>query len=352
MPVAVAAVSRVDRNGPSDLSHWILALRASGAPLNILVAVAQADFDARWQQKNAAMQRAYAAGEVDDDALAVFTMERDGEADHELQAALGDADFQKWDHAKQLAMLDMKGIVLSADETNALYHLQRTLRLQTRELELARRKREIDSAQFEKERDALQAEYNQQLQQLLGYQRYSNFTGTGLTADERHELKHLDLDENQMSAIEKVEIEFSEKQAALAKEAADGELNPADLNAQMQALGDWKQQEYEQTLGADAFSAYQKQQDSRYVDMENYRNQWQMSDQDIDRVYAFLKNYDAAQQAYQQQISGLKAQGDIDGQHQLSNSWQEFSNQTAQNVLQYLGPDRFDVLKENRILPF
>jgi hypothetical protein len=344
--------SRAISHAPSDLAHWIEALRASGAPPHILVAAAQADFEACWQQRNDEMQRAYLHGEIDADAFAVFNAERDNEAERALRAALGEEAFRAWDQARQFSSLDLKNTALSSDETNSLYQLQKGLQSQIRSLEVARRKKEMDQAEFDRQRDAAQAGYQNQLKTLLGYERYANFTGTGLNADERHALKSMNLTGNQMAAVEMVQCEWEENRAAVQKNLEKGEVDPATANAQIKALDEWREQGFQSTLGTETFKSYQKQQDSRYLDMKNYACQWNLTDQDIDRVYAVLDGYEAMKRECQQQLAGPQPAGDAGSQEQVNDYLQQASNQAVQDLWQYLGPDRYDVLIRNRVLPF
>jgi hypothetical protein len=95
---------------------------------------------------------------------------------------------------------------------------------------------------------------------------------------------------------------------------------------------------------------YERQQDSRYVDMKNFGAKWGISDQEIEQVYQLIRQHENAMQDYQRRLNLVEA-ADTPKQNELKSAMEQVSANTTQYLANLLGPDRFDTLKRNGILP-
>ncbi|HLX72760.1 MAG TPA: hypothetical protein VKV04_24320, partial [Verrucomicrobiae bacterium] len=131
-------------------------------------------------------------------------------------------------------------------------------------------------------------------------------------------------------------------------------LDPSSENyaAQVKALGDARDQQYRQTLGAEAFDTLQKEQDPGYCQMKKYGTLWGLDDDKIDYVYNAMKKYEQGVQDYQTQANSLQAQGQKVDWDALNKSVQQLTDQTGQTLQSYLGQYSFNKLQRNRLFLF
>lgn len=348
----VVEFAPVSKSTPSGLKQWVDLLRDAGAPDSFLATIIQADFDQHWQTRCADMQRKYQDGEADINDMAILNADREMELEKQMQHTLGEEGFKSWDEARQFTDINVVALNLTPAETDSLYQLRKRLQQQFHDADLAKAQKEIDQAEYDSRREAANADYQQQLRLLLGYQRYNLAKGSGISADVQHTLKEMKVGDDQLMAMENIEHQWGDKQAALQQKVEAGELNQADFEHQMQALQDWRQQKLQSALGTNAFDYFQKQQDQRYVDMQSFAGRWGLGEQDVEQIYKALSNYDRTVQSYKSQIDACEANGDSAKEDELKNSLASFANQTQQSLLQYLGQDRFNTLKNNHILSF
>lgn len=347
-----AEFAHASKSVPSGLKQWVDLLRDAGASDSFLATIIQTDFDQHWQTRYADMQRKYQDGEVDINDMAILNADREMELEKQMQNELGEKGFKSWDEARQFSDINVAALNLTPAETDSLYQWRKRLQQQFHDADIAKAQKEIDQAEYDNRREAANAEYQQQLRLLLGYQRYKLAKGSGIPADVQHTLKEMKVGDDQLMAMENIEHQWGDQQAALQQKVEAGELNQADFEQQMQALQDWQQQKLQSTLGTNAFDYFQKQQDQRYVDMQSYAGRWGLGEQDVEQIYRTLSNYDKTVQSYKSQISVCEASGDSAKKDEIKNSLTSFANQTQQSLRQYLGQDRFNTLKNNHILSF
>lgn len=333
------------------LKDWVDLLRNAGAPESLLTTLIQSDFDRRWQSRAADLQKKYENNEADINDIALMNIEHDSDLEREMENTLGEDGFKHWDEARQFSDINVAALDLTPAETDSLYQLRKRLQQQLRAAEIAKDKKEIDQAELDSRHEAAEVEYQQQLRLLLGYQRYNLAKGSGIPDDIKHTLKEMNVGQDQLAEVETIQDKSDDKQAELEQEVEAGELNEAGFQQQMQSLRDWQQQQMQSALGTNAFAYFQKQQDPRYVNMQSFAINWGLSDQDIEQVYGALNNYDRTVQDYQQQMNACQANGDTEKEDEIKQALQTFSVQTAQSLQQYLGPQRYQTLKQNRILP-
>jgi hypothetical protein len=350
--------SRIDsttpRTDPSALPDWKqwISMNRSSIPSHVLAAMVQADFDQRWQMHQDETYQKYLNGEIDIDSLTLLNIEREIEQEKELLETMGAEKFQAWDKARQFFDINLDLLKLSDSETDSFYQLRKRLHQQFRELEIAKQKKEIDQAAYDEQREKMQADYEQQARALLGFERFRTTQGEGLSADLKRNLRDLNVTAEQLGNLETLESHWMQKQADLQRDAEQGYADLDTYEKEMAGLRDWRNRELQRTLGTNAVAFYERQQDSRYVDMKNFGAKWGVNDRDIELIYSVLKEYDQATRIYQKQLPILEASGNTVKRDEVKATLQKLSTQTAQTLREYLGPERFDTLKRNSVLNF
>ena len=298
--------------------QWIESLRRAGVPADVLAGLVRADFDKRWQTREAEMQRQYLQGHADADALAALALEHDARLDTELRSALGADAFRRWDMARVMDSLNVRQMQLSDTERDAVYELERGLQDDLRKAQANKLRGEIDQATLHSVEQNAQEAVTQKLRALLGEQRAA-----------------------QLQALSDVQRDWDQTRSRL----VELQNNTGDLayaGAIQQAEEKWRG-EFQGMVGASAFEQYQKSQDSRYVDLRRFAARWQVSPREIEGIVDTVGIYDEIVRQY-----GLDAQA---READPGAALQQLQQQTERSLQQRLGAERFAVLKQNGIVP-
>ena len=314
-----------------------------GVPNDTLALVARVDFEVQWETR-------FEACGVDREKLAAAQLDMDMNKDTEMRAALGEEGFKRWDTKNMLWEAMSTKVAVTPTESDAIYAAKKKLQLRELELEQAKVKGTMDDAAINDSEDKAYSEYNEQLKAVLGDERYAKsqqLDDAFAAGNLRYTLTKngVNPDDAQFQALFKAEQECDKSQL---------KLDPAapDYAAQLKALNDARDQQYQQVLGPDAYGTLQKEQDPGYSQMKKFENLWGLDDGKVDYVYNSMKSYEKSVQDYQAQMSALQAQGqkvDWDG---VSKHLQQITDQTGQTLQSYLGQDSFDKLQRNHLFLF
>jgi hypothetical protein len=235
----------------SDRRRWMIdQLRAMGVPNDTLALVARVDFEVQWDSR-------FEDCKGDRDKLAAVQLAMSMSKDAEMRAALGDADFRRWDQKNMLWEAMSTEVDVTDAEGGAIYDAKKKLQQRLLDLEQARLKGTMDDAEVTDVQDKAYAEYFQQLKDTLGDERYakSQQLDDGFAADRlRHELAGVNPNDAQFQELFKASREYDKAELGL-------DPSSPDYAAQSKALNDARDQQYRQVLGDSAFDALQKQQD-------------------------------------------------------------------------------------------
>ena len=302
-------------------------LRDAGVPQEVLAGLVISDFEIRWQKQLREFEHRYQAGAVDEDERARFEALRD-EQERALRAALSDEGFREWDKAYSLRDLDLVKIRLSSSQTDALYQLRKDRARKDRMLAEALRNGEIDEADYNEQQSAAQQEYDEQFKRVLGDERYEalqNFE-EGMEAALRQKVKNLNADDAQLAAMVEAERKWNQQRAQLERRSPATAEQRQVYEAQLQAVDAARDREYRRVLGPHDFDQLQKNQDSRYQLLKRYAVTWSLTESDIDYIYNSIEHFrDKNPQA---------------------------RDQIEQSLISYLGPERFERLRNNDLFSF
>jgi len=328
----------------AERRRWIIdELRAMGVPNDTLALVARVDFEVTWESR-------FAACGVDRNKLAAVQLDMDLNKDAEMRAALGEDGFKRWDVKNMLWEAMSTAVAVTPSESDAIYASKKKLQQRELELEQAKVNGTMDDAAINDAEDKVYSEYNQQLKAVLGDERYAKsqqlddaFSAGNL----RYTLAKngVNPDDAQFQQLFKVEQDWNRAQLKL-------DPTSPDYSAQLKALNDAHDQQYQQVLGADAYATFQKEQDPGYTQMKKYETLWGLDDTKADYVYNTMKSYEKSVQDLQAGTSALQAQGqnvDWDG---VNKRVQQLTDQTGQTLQNYLGEDSFNKLQRNHLFLF
>ena len=334
---------------PADQRRWLVdRLRAMGVPNQILARVAMKDLDQRWN-KYAAELTLKTRG--DPEVLAALNLQIEKGRDADMRAALGEKGFKEWDTENMRREANTGKVELTGAETDAAYALWKKLQLRNlglRELEFSGK---IDRAGGGDEYAKDLAEFQGQMKNLLGDDRYAQSQALdprATAANLRQDLAKANPTEAQFQELLQTQQQWNDLRADLARQSDDD----AAYVQRLKDLDEARDEEYRRVLGPAAFDALQKQRDSGYSEMKKYETLWGLDDTKIDQVYSAMKYYQQSAEDYQSGARALEAQGqkvDWDAVHQ---NLQQFAQQTQQSLQNYVGQESFDKLQRNGIVQF
>jgi hypothetical protein len=334
----------------TDRRRWLVdELRAAGVPNNVVARAILADLDESWEKRFAEVTL---NSHGDPDAMAALHLEQEQDTDAQMRSALGEAGFKQWDEEHMLREANIGNTQLTASEADAIYDLKKKLQQRHWDMEQARVDGVMDDAEINEATDKAYAEFNQQMKALLGDERYA--TSQGLddgAANLRQDLAKVNPSGPQFQDLLQAQQQFNERRSDLDKQFQDNPSSP-DYAAQLKALDDGRDQEYQRVLGTNVFDTLQKEQDIGYSKMKKYENIWGLDDNKIDYVYGTIRYYEKSVEDYQAQARALESQGQSVDWDAAKKNLQLFAQQTQQTLQSYLGPDSFTKMQRNGVFQF
>jgi len=339
---------------PSGPTDWTAALRAAGVPEKLIADVAAANFESRWQKRMQEIQKKFDRGEIDEDVMARFFLERDVEQEKEMRGALGDEGFRHWDQDRVLAEFDRADLKLTGVEADELYQLKKNLEKQGRAVEEARQQGKMDEIDVEGKIEAMHSQYNEQLKKLLGDDRHASMqtAGDGTAGEMRRSLRAISADETLVETMLASQKQWNDQRSKLEQQLQSGQVTAEEYEKQMKSLDSTRDQDYQKTLGADGYAEFQKAQDHRYRTMKRFGDAWGLDDNDINHLYSAIKTYEANVRDYQEQARAIEEQGQVVDWPAVEKALKDFSRQTEQTLITTLGPERFSKLRRNNVVTF
>jgi hypothetical protein len=338
----------------SDWNQWVNTLRDAGVPTRVLARLVREGFDDQWQTRQAEAQAAFMRGDMDIDALSALNIEHDAEQEKAIRSALGEQEFRKWDMTNVLQSLNLRDIPLTAAEVDTLYDLQKNHINRANELLAAKLKGQIDYATMEEQQTRFEADYDAKLKTLLGEQRFATLQGTGEVAGElQREFSEAKLPADvPFESLVDLQNQWTERRSTMVGQVNEAKSQIANWEQEIKRVDDQRDQEFQRVLGTNAFDTLTAAQDSRYKEMKRYADTWGIGDVDADFVYRTMKYYEKNVADYNQRARQREADGQSVDWDAVKQNVQQFSAQIEQSVRSYLGDDRFDKLKQNRIVQF
>jgi hypothetical protein len=321
---------------------WIDKARQAGVPNRVLATIVTSDFEKRQQEQQEDLEKQFKEGKITMEEMNLAHLKQEIELENEMREALGEEGFLEWDMARELADVEMHYPGLTDEQARQVYDIHKQLTQSRRELEAAKINKEIDQNTFEKQCEMAQAKYDQEFWELMGYE-HNNPLGGDLTAQMKRALDDLNVTNEQFEAVRTVENDIADQQARMMQQSYSEAIDVKKMERDQQALRESGNQQVKEILGEEAFDYYQKQQDSRYLDMMDYADDWQLSGEDIEYVYEMLKYKEDIKRDSQLNESGTPANGEIEV------DVEQVSNEVTQDLRDYLGPERFALLENNGI---
>jgi hypothetical protein len=337
----------------SSVIGWVQALRDGGISDKLIADVAAANFEEAWQKLAEENQKKFDRGEIDQAALTRSDLEHDSEKAKELRTVLGDEAFRRWDQTKVLADFERTGLQLSPDESAQVYQIRKDLDQKRLDLDLARHDGKTTDAESASQSEAMYAQYNHQLLQALGPDRYAQLQSgaeTGIGELKRN-LHGISADDSQLTSLQTALQNWNSQRAELDLKIQEGTVTADDYEKQMKALDIQRDQKYQNVLGTNAFADFQRNQSEQYQTLQRIGPDIGFSEDDINSLYASVEEYQHSVNDYRDRAQKLEDEGQTVDWLAVEKALRDFSQQTENALRDKLG-DKFDKLKRSNVMPF
>lgn len=319
------------------LTDAVAALRKAGASDMMVAEFIAAQAAAQRKERQRELLAKIARGEADPELRNTLFFGANIERDQMIRSQLGDEAFRQWD--KQNYMDRVAALRLSPEEYDAWYTAQKEQEARMQEVSQRHMVGEIDMTENSAQIRGLNEEQERRLKELLGPERFAQYKGGmygGANSTARWYLRDLHLGDSQFNALAQADAAFAQKNAELMDRPRSGATG-MDYYKEQKAAQATRDAEYERILGPQGMVEWQKQQDSQYRQMIKYATAWPMSQADADFVYEAQRQYRQAVQDAAKNPAGYAARAE---------EIRTLGQQAAQNVQNYLGPDRYAKLKK------
>src|SRR5690606_20222559 len=218
--------------------------------------------------------------------------QRDAAQVETLREALGETRYLAWDKEQTLRAHNPGGIPLNADEAEKIYRLQKAFNERYRELQMALEDGFADVVDVGSLHAQAQAALDQELQQLLGRDRFQRMRGINdPVTDVYQHFGHMNPTPDQAHAVVLVEEGHRAREAALAARLNSDPAAAANLSAELEALQTAREHDLRRIFGAEAYESMSRQHDPTFKRLHQFAEAWELTAPEIDSVYASLRAF-------------------------------------------------------------
>jgi hypothetical protein len=308
-------------------------------------------FQRRWDEQFAALEDRFAPRAVPEREYIELARLRDAARVRELTALLGESGYRAWDKAQTLRMLNTGGVPLSADETEAIYRLQKDFEENHRELQMAMEDGIADMADAAAMQTQAMEARDRALEALLGRERLDTLRGlSDPVADVYRHYGDLAPTAAQTRAVLELEGEYRAREEALAARLKRAPADDAAVAAEVAAMQQARDEALRRTFGAEAYEAARRQNDPTYQKLVQFAGAWELRGEEIGPVFETLRAFhDQAERT--RLVAGLR---DTAGQplnwREVNAAIEQSRQQTEARLRALLGDARAGRLKQNDLL--
>lgn len=329
--------------------RWLVdQLRAMGVPNKVLARIVLADLDWSWNKLGGELSL---RSHGDPDTLAAFKLDNAMSLDAHMRAALGEEGFKQWDHENMLREANRGKLPLTPAEVDGTYGLWKALQKRELELKKARLTGEMDEMELNAAFEKSILDFEQQMETLLGEERYAKARQIDEGANLRQGLAKADVNDSQFRELLETQKQWNELRFEIDQQFQNEPSSSAYLE-QLSVLDEARDQEYRRVLGTEVFDAFQKEQHPSYSLMTKYANLWGLDNNKIDSVYGSIRYYEKTVQDYQAQVRAIEAQGQAVDWEGVNKNLSQFADQAQQALQNYLGQDSFNKMQRNGVFRF
>lgn len=358
-PKTAATVQAVAPNPDgSGLNPTAVAqLERMGVSRDTLIAVVIERLNQRATKREVELQKKYAPKVVPDKELREFARQCDTDRIAALKEAFGEEGYHAWDKEQTLRELNSArppgdALQMTADEAEQAYRLQKDFDEKAKVMQRMVEDGSADRADIGTLQAQAQQALNDQLEKLLGKERYAELRGDAdPTTQVYRDYGDLNPTPTQAKAVLQADAAYHDQQAALSRQLGANAAGAADVAAQLKAIQDAHDQSLRDIFGAEAYDQMKQQSDPTYRSLKQYAGTWELDDQQVQSVYASLH-------AFQDQADRMRNAAEMSQTAGQPVNWQAVNaaieqarQQTEASLQTQIGNERLYRLEQNGLLP-
>lgn len=355
-PPAVPQENLLKATGAKLTQAGVAQLEQQGIPREVLLNVVLEDHNRRSNQRLLALQKKYAPRALPDREFREWSRQNEAEQTRLLKETFGEAGYREWDKQQTLLALNRarapgNELVMTPQEAEQAYRLQKEFDQNNREMQLAMEDGVADRADAGALLAQAQAALDGELEKLLGKQRFDELRGNGdPTAEIQRTYGDLNPSAAQADAILRMETAFRDREAALAEHLRENPAASVNLQAELKAINDAREESLRQLFGAREYDNFKQQNDPTYQTIQQYAGTWALQPQDIQTVYAAVHTFEDQAQRLRSAAEINEAAGQRVNWRELNAAIEQMRQQAEAGLTSTIGGERVYRLKQNGLL--
>ncbi|HEU5078504.1 MAG TPA: hypothetical protein VFT72_04790 [Opitutaceae bacterium] len=334
---------------PLDWSESMAEFRRAGVPSEILAKVVIEKIARKWTPLEQQWEKQYLEGTLDANKLAELHDQRARDQEAELRSALGN-DFVRWDRDTTVENMYLGGYQPKESEKEPLYTLQQDYLNRLRNLETLKRQSRIDESSFETDRAEVERDYKAKLAGIIGAERVDELAPAITPVEQvRQDFAKLQLTDAQIKALAAVNETWDSARSDMSKSLDNTKDMDVAYEGDLQALDRGRDEEYRRILGDEAFNAWQRAGDDRYIAMRRNAAAWQLDDSTIANVYSLVRGYELAVASYEYQAQVGQHEGKSVDWSTVESQIANDTRDTEKTLRRYLGDQRFERMQAQQV---
>jgi hypothetical protein len=341
-PKAAPAPASVETE---DYPSFIKKLRAAGLSEDTIATLVVAEFFDRGMDDRIALQRKFNHGELTQEEFQVQSRQVQKDAEAALTALLGKEKYRQYqiDHDYQLRQLRASG-QFSPEAMGQYFDLRKAHQDQMAALQEQYLAQGIDPSEYQDQVWELQKAHQENLTKALGADVAARIRAETdwQVQNLRRQMAAVKVGDDEYVQIAQILQHYQQEQQRISALQRRGELASQDTSAQQQSIEQQRKDQLAAVLGPVRYAEYEKQNDHVFRQMKQFGRPNGLNDEQVDYVYAVVKNQRTQQQDLHKQLQAKQIS------REDYNALIEQLNSGTRNTLQrFLGADRYERRKRS-----
>lgn len=360
-PMAVEAQAGATKVPPTESSQRldgrgltaeaIRHFEAAGISRNLLVDIKRLDFRRRWNKRVVELENRYAPKQPPQREYLALERERDAEQIRELKEALGEEGYLAWDKEETLRKLNFEEVPMNPMEADRAYHLQKQLDDKLQEFQMGMEDGDADVADAGTLQMQAQDAYEKELEKLLGRKRYEQLKGyTSPLVEGTMMFNELNASEDQVTALKAAQSGYSKDETALAQRLREKPSDARAIATELKALNDAREENFRNAVGAATYDQLKREHDSTYQTLKQYAGAWNLTDSEIEPVYAKVKGFQDDSERLRQAAQMSELAGQNPDWNAVNSAIDQSRSETESGLQNLIGSERVRRLLRNGML--
>jgi hypothetical protein len=349
-------VSPPKSSGTGLTRDAIAQLERRGVSRETLTNVLLNELNQRSTQRVAALQKKYAPRLVPDREMLELSRQIDGERIRAIKEAFGEEGYRAWDKEQTLHELNSARppgdeLRLSPEEAEQAYRLQKDFDDKAKDLQMAMEDGVADKADVGTLQAQAQRALDQELEKLLGPQRFNELRGNiDPTTEVYRKFGDFNPTPEQAQAAALAENEYRSRQDALAKKLSDNPAAAANTAAELKAINDAQEENLRRIFGPEAYENMKRQSDPTYKTLQQYAEAWDLKGPEVQSVYDSLHSFDDQASRIRTAAEMSEAAGQHVNWREVNAGIEQARRQTEAGLQNLIGGERLHRLEQNGLL--